>query len=236
MPSIYLAAIITSILAVIIIGTIISRILKKSFFFLLPLSIFFLPASYIAFTFIRVPINKLIISYFKIPQDVISWPLWYSLLALLYAPVIEELVKLFPLVLPWFRRRVSTRNKVPLGMIIGLGFGVGELWLVAFWLSKTTAAYHWYQFWGYMLERLISCFSHGVFTVVALRGLGNKFIKYIIYAIGLHALSNLPIVMSQLRIIKLSQMVFQNIMSLYLLIFTVGLVFILVSLVKEDAI
>jgi len=121
-------------------------------------------------------------------------------------------------------------------MIIGLGFGVGELWLVAFWLSKTASGYHWYQFWGYMLERLISCFSHGVFTAVALRGLGNKFIKYIIYAIGLHALSNLPIVMSQLGIIKLSPIAFQNIMLLYLLIFIVGLIFILAKLLKEDTI
>lgn len=237
MPSIYLAAIIATMLAVIIIGTIVLKILKKNLFLLLPFSIFFLPMSYITFTFIRVPIVKFVINCFKIPQTVTAWPLWYVALVLLYAPVTEELIKLLPLFLSWIRKKISFNNRIAIGLMIGLGFGIGELWLVASWFSRNVyiAGYHWYQLWGYILERLISCFSHGVFTTVALKGLGNKFTKYIIYAIGLHALSNLPIVMSRLGVIKLSTIVFQNISLLYLLLFLIFLIFILSRLIKNDS-
>lgn len=237
MLSIYLTAIITTMLAALTIGTIVLKILKKNLFLFLPFTIFFLPMSYITFTFIRVPIDKFVINYFKIPQAVMTWPLWYVTLVFLYAPVTEELIKLAPLLLPLIRKKISFNNRIAIGMMIGLGFGIGELWLVASWFSQNVymAEYHWYQLWGYILERLISCFSHGVFTAVALKGIGNKLTKYIIYAIGLHALSNLPIVMSRLGIIKLSTVIFQNISLLYLLLFLFFLIFVLVRLIQSNS-
>lgn len=229
MSSIYLAAIIASILAITIIGVIILKVLKKKFLPLALFSIFYLPASYIAFTFIRVPLDKFIIKLFNISGSPNAWPTWYVLILLLYAPIIEELIKILPLGLPWIRKKVTFNNRIAVGMLVGLGFGIGELWFIAFQLYPfiPRSGYHWYQLWGFILERLISCFSHGVFTIVALQTLFKRSTKYIFYAIGLHIISNFPVLLFRLGIIRLDGAIFQYLMALYLSLFTVVLILIL---------
>jgi len=235
MPSIYIVASITTVLSIFILGFSIIRKSKKDFIHLLYLGLISLPGSYIAFNFVRIPIDSVVRQVFNISPFLKSLPLWYYFIVLSYAPITEELMKLAPLAIPFFRENITKDNRIAAGMIIGLGFGIGEMWLIAIWLSRDASiiSYHWYQLGGYIFERIVSCFSHGVFTVVAIRGLGNKFIKYIIYAVGLHTLSNLPIVLFNAGFIRLDKITFQNVMSIYLLVFVLGLGFILCKVIKK---
>lgn len=235
MHSIYIAALITTIFSIFIAGIIALKISKRKLRYLLNLGLISLPGSYIAFNFVRTPIDNVVRLVFNISPLLKSLPLWYYFIVLSYAPIIEELMKLTPLTIPFFRKNITKDNRIAAGMIIGLGFGIGEMWLIAIWLSRDASiiSYHWYQLGGYIFERIVSCFSHGVFTVVAIRGLGNKFIKYIIYAMGLHTLSNLPIILFNAGFIRLDKITFQNVMSIYLLVFVLGLGFILGKVIKK---
>jgi uncharacterized membrane protein YhfC len=235
MSSVYIAALIATMISVFILVIIIIRISKKDFRRLLCFGLVSLPASYIAFAFVRTPLDNLIRQLFNLFLR--RLPLWYYFIVLLYAPITEELMKLLPLVIPIFRRNIRKDNRIAIGMTIGLGFGIGEMWLVASWFARdvSISGYHWYQLYGYIFERVLSVFSQGVFTVVAIRGLGNKFIKYMLYAMGLHALSNFPIILFHMGFIRVNKIIFQNIMTLYLVVFVAGLGFILVRALKKDA-
>ncbi len=235
MHSIYIAALITTIFSIFIAGIISLKISKRELRYLLSLGLISLPESYIAFNFIRTPIDNLIKQFFNISPFLRQPPFWYFLIQLLNTPITEELMKLTSLVIPFFRRNITKDNRIAAGMILGLGFGIGEMWLIATWFSRDTSIlnYHWYQLGGYIFERILSCFSHGVFTVIAIRGLGNKFIKYIIYAMGLHALSNLPIILFSAGFIRLDKIIFQHLMSIYLLVFMLGLGLILGKVIKK---
>jgi hypothetical protein len=55
----------------------------------------------------------------------------YRFARVFYAPVTEELAKLWPLLLLSFRQRINTGSMTRAGVALGLGFGVGEMWMVA---------------------------------------------------------------------------------------------------------
>lgn len=236
MYSIYITALITTIFTIFIAGIVALKISKRELGYLLILGLVSLPGSYIAFNFVRIPIDNVVRQVFNISPLLRSLPLWYYFIVLSYAPITEELMKLAPLAIPFFRKNITKDNSIAAGMIIGLGFGIGEMWLIATWLSRDVSIinYHWYQLGGYIFERIVSCFNHGVFTVVAIKGLGNKFIKYTLYAMGLHTLSNLPIILFNAGLLRLDKATFQNLMSVYLLLFIIGLGLILGKIIKNN--
>ncbi len=151
----------------------------------------------------QLPMALLVFYGLRLPLD--NW-LWETLgtgselhhfLRNLFAPVLEETAKLWPLLLVSFRRRINGNNAVFTGLALGLGFGVSEVWLIAELLSGKPfiASLHWYQLNGYIGERFLVCVHHGAMTATALwwwhrRGsLGWG----ILAAMGLHLLGNAPL-------------------------------------------
>jgi len=107
---------------------------------------------------------------------------------ILYAPVTEESAKLTLMLFPWIRRRNDGKSAIQIGMAIGLGFGVGEMWQAAYWLSKDPdiASTPWYLLGGFMIERLLVCFNHVALTTAALRRIRQAPVRSVLFAVGLH--------------------------------------------------
>jgi uncharacterized membrane protein YhfC len=130
------------------------------------------------------------------PQLTVATPLWFLLFALLLAPVTEEAIKAAPLLAPKLRRFVSGRSgALWTGMALGVGFGIGEAAFLAYGisLSPAYAGLPWYAFTGFLQERFIVCFLHGVMTAVVVTGLlwgARGLVLGYLAAVGLHALLN----------------------------------------------
>ncbi len=137
-------------------------------------------------------------------------PLWFLLFLWLVPPVTEEAIKLAPLLVPWARRGLTGRSgALWTGMALGIGFGLGEAAWIAYGIARSPAyaGYPWYAFTGYLSERLIVCFCHGVMTAVAVEGLRagrwRAFGGYLA-AVGLHALLNAGAMLGQLGVISMT--------------------------------
>jgi RsiW-degrading membrane proteinase PrsW (M82 family) len=177
--------------------------------------------SYLAFHYIRIPLDNLIKYYANIAS------IWYCFVTFLYAPVIEEIVKILPiLVFPVYKNNITKKNIVLYGSVIGLGFGIGEMFLISSFVAKDIGfiGYKWYHFYGYIYERIISCFCHQIFTIVALSGIEKGNIKYLFYAMVLHAISNIPAFLYQGGFINANSNFIQYCLLCYPLIFVVAIV------------
>lgn len=144
------------------------------------------------------------------PQLSTATPLWFLLFALLLAPVTEEAIKVAPLLAPQLRRLVSgSAGALWTGMALGVGFGIGEAVFLAYsiWLSPAYAGLPWYAFTGFLQERIITCFLHGVMTAVLvtglLRGAKGLLLGYLA-AVGLHALLNTSALLYQIGAIGIA--------------------------------
>jgi hypothetical protein len=149
----------------------------------------------------------------------------------------EELAKLWPLLLPWFRRRLSKENAPRLGLAIGLGFGVGEVWLVASLLAPDPkfAGVPWYLFGtlnGYMTERFMVCIHHGAFTAAALRVIRWTPGRGILYAMGLHFLGNLPLALAGWNFGGLGERAWAVIVPVWLVLFFFAMIALLIRFFK----
>jgi uncharacterized membrane protein YhfC len=141
------------------------------------------------------------------PHMGLETPLWFMIYLFMLAPVFEEAIKLLPLPLPFVRRLlVSPLAALWAGMALGIGFGLGEAAYLAYGIAQAPqyANLPWYLFTGYLGERLLVCFVHGVMTAVLVTGLqrGKAWgaLGYLA-AVGLHALLNLGAALFQLGLI-----------------------------------
>jgi hypothetical protein len=120
----------------------------------------------------------------------------------LYAPLTEEPAKLLPLLLlPWLARRTTGANAVRVGVALGLGFGIGEIALVANLIQATpgVATARWPSLMSFISERYMVCLVHGAFTATALtvwRHQPNSLARGLAAAMLLHLLANLPVVLA----------------------------------------
>ena len=121
MHGIYVAAILTTALALGIFGTLIwrlklpanGRLLFLAFLIALPLQ----PA---AFYFVRVPLDHWLTGLVGSKSMTLQW------LVTFYAPLTEELAKLVPLLIPAIRRDIRPENFGRYALAIGLAFAIGE--------------------------------------------------------------------------------------------------------------
>ncbi|HSV63159.1 MAG TPA: hypothetical protein VLH83_07410 [Chthoniobacterales bacterium] len=190
MPGIYIAAILTTAIALAIFGTIVRklklpanpRLLLLAFLIVLPLE----PAS---FYFVRVPLDHLLTSLLGRDSAILHW------LVTFYAPLTEEPAKLVPLLVPAIRRDISRVNFGRYALAIGLGFAIGEMWFIAEIIARNPkfAETPFYFFGGYLSERLMVCLLHSAFVGVALACLRNRFVLGVAGAMALHWLGNFPI-------------------------------------------
>jgi hypothetical protein len=154
-----------------------------------------LPVSMAMFYLVRLPLDRAVVHPLLGDGTVYWWG------RLLYAPLTEEPGKLWPLLIPWIARAVTAENATRVAMALGLGFGVGEIALIADFVlaSPDMAALPWHQFGGFVSERFLVCLIHGLFTAMALLGWKRwraGFAGGLALGMLLHLLGNLPILLA----------------------------------------
>lgn len=90
----------------------------------------------------------------------------YMLVKLWYAPITEELAKLWPLLLPVVNRWVDHDRAPRAAYALGLGFGVGEVAFLAVLLGAdpSSADTPWYHYTGFVTERVLATPCHALFV------------------------------------------------------------------------
>lgn len=145
-----------------------------------------------AFYALRLPLHGLLTDLLGTGQPL-------AIVSLLYAPVTEELAKLFVLLIPLVRRYLSPPSAVALSLAIGLGFGIGEIWFLATRLMDVPAfaAQPFWMFGGFLTERFVVCFLHGAMMIFALAWLAERgilwFVLGVLVAMTIHFAINFPI-------------------------------------------
>jgi hypothetical protein len=157
----------------------------------------------------------------------------YKLITTSYAPLVSEPIKLLPLLLPFVYHRINKDNFVSFGMALGVGFGIGEIWLNAFRSSQIPNDSFLpigYVLLGYISEWLMISLLHGAFTSFALwrlrRGLGWGLGA----AMGLHLLTQLPRNLFNMNIKGVNHQFLQFYMPFHLIFFFILMILLLIYL------
>ena len=167
-----------------------------------------LPLSPVVNQFIKTPLIAFLAAATGTPLKLgLDVPIWFILLIWMNAPLFEEAIKLFPMLLPASRNFLKEAPQALwAGLALGMGFGLGEAAYLASGIaqSPTYNQLPWYLFTGFALERLVVTFGHGLLTALAVLGLhygrGRALIGYLT-AVGLHALINLGSILSALKLL-----------------------------------
>jgi hypothetical protein len=116
----------------------------------------------------------------------------------LYAPLTEEPAKLWPAFLPFFARRIDRAAIAWYGLALGTGFAIGEAWFIGDMIARSGrfAELPWWQFGGYISERILVAPFHAAMVATTLRGWRcwrGGILAGLLVAILMHLLGNLPI-------------------------------------------
>ncbi len=194
MMGILVAAVLaTAIAAAIVLPALCWRRLPSERRFLLVIVLVNLPLNALAFHGVRMPVEH------WLSDALAAWPGLLTAIRLCYAPLTEEPAKLLVFCIPWVWRQVQRSNLPQVALAVGLGFGVGEAWMIAHLLSSKPeiAALPWYGLLGFVFERVVVCFIHAAFTSVALLGLVRRRFGIALVMIGAamlwHFLVNFPL-------------------------------------------
>jgi hypothetical protein len=153
-----------------------------------------LPLQPLAFYALRLPIDGFLRTTFGMAG-------WVTIVSLFYAPLFEEPAKWLTAALPRVRRGIRS-DPIRLALAVGIGFGIGEIWFLAQALvrSPNYPDLPFWQFSGFVLERLAVCFLHGAFVVPPFYALarGHSFLLGGLCGMTLHFLLNFPIYLAQI--------------------------------------
>ncbi|MGD8717749.1 MAG: hypothetical protein PVH29_02905 [Candidatus Zixiibacteriota bacterium] len=231
MPGIYIAAAITTVFAVgVVAGVFLARRPRKEWRFLALAGVLTAPLSPLAFHLVRLPFDKILQGWLE------AAPGFYHFLTTFYAPLTEEPAKLWPLLIPAFARRVNRGNAVWVAVALGLGFGVGEIWMLAerIAIHPDYADLPFYLFTGFLGERTLVCIMHGAFTAAALVLLRRRFFVGVLAAMGLHYVGNFPIYLGQLDPLGFGKTAWQVILSIWVLIYFFAMLALLARLAHGE--
>lgn len=212
MQGIYVAAVITTGLSVAIIGSMIFwKRPRAERVFLATVILLEVPMCALAFYFVRLPLDGWLRTLLGLHSGI------YKFLTTLYVPITEEAAKLWFLLLPPLFKKVNSKNIIRTSMAVGLGFGIGEMWLIAVRLANSPqiGSLPWYSLGGYINERFMVCIMHGVFTAMALRQLRRVFFMGIAGAAFLHFLGNFPIYLAGINFAGIGRPAWQIILGLW---------------------
>jgi RsiW-degrading membrane proteinase PrsW (M82 family) len=218
---ILIAAIITTVIAIVVIGLLIRKLAQTAPRWVLILAFLSaLPAQPVAFYFIRLPLHELLMQW-------IGPGMLLTAISLFYAPLIEEPAKWFSLVLPSLRRKLKPDNAVAIALAVGLGFGVGELWFIAERLARSPHLLNlpFYYFNGFLTERLMVCFLHGAMIALVFKRFaeGRSVWPAALLGIALHFFLNFPIYFSQINLFGLGPNVWGLVLVIYVALFTLAM-------------
>lgn len=190
MHGIYLTATLTTGIAAAIFGPLIHKLKMPANIRLVWLAAAVaLPLQPLAFYFVRIPLDHWLAAQLGSTSTTYQW------LISLYAPLTEEPAKLVPLLIPAIRHDIRAGNFVRYALAIGVGFAIGEMWFIADRIAHVPvfAEVPFYQFGGYVGERLMVCLFHSAFVSVALWQLRRRFVLGFAGAAALHWLCNFPL-------------------------------------------
>lgn len=215
---IYIAAIITSLMSLTVIGGLtFMRTPKEERSTLSLLLLLMLPMNAIAYYIVRIPFDGWLFSIMGKENEI------YHFIKTLYAPITEEPAKLWPLLIPIFYRRLKDMPIHRVALVIGLGFGVGEAWTVASLLAKSPeiAKYPWYMLGGYISERMMVCIMHAGFTASALVLITKrkKISLGLLACMLLHFMGNFPIFMAKKSFFDLKPETWQVILQVWVTLY-----------------
>ena len=245
MPQLYIAAAVTSLIAICMFGALIRQLTAQEHRWkLLCLGCLGLFLSPLAYFLVRLPLISIIepalLGVTEENPNGDASSVMRDGVRLLYAPLTEEPCKLLPwilLVMLGVLQKPTRELVVPLAITIGVTFAVGEFWMVAYLIATkpdpALAQLPWYAFGGYISERLMTCFSHTLFvlpTIWLYRR--NRLLAAFGLAIGmtLHYLGNAPIVLMRQQAFGLSTATWSVIVQVWLLLFVMATLLALVSL------
>jgi hypothetical protein len=216
----YIAAIITTVLSLALIGGFVGwRSPRNEWGLLALLLVLELPMSPLAYYGVRVPLDHAV--WPRMP-DVAT----HGFVKTFYAPVTEEPAKLWPLLIPFVGRRLSRENAVRVAMALGLGFGIGEIWFIAEILHREQpdiAALPFWQLGGFINERFMVCAIHGAFTAVAIRGRWFG----VPAAMALHFFGNFPIYLKAINAFGWGEKVWTPIVGMWVVAYFLAMLVVL---------
>src|SRR6185437_15589800 len=126
MPGIYITAILTTVFAAGIFGTLIHKLRMPAKERLVWLAAAIaLPLQPLAFYYVRVPLDHWLAAHLGSKSIAYTW------LVTFYAPLTEEPAKLLVLLIPAIRRDIRAENFIRYALAIGVGFAIGEMWFLA---------------------------------------------------------------------------------------------------------
>jgi uncharacterized membrane protein YhfC len=205
MPQIYIMAVITLVTSLVLWGGLIYLLTghQKRYFWLLLLG---LPLSAIANFFLKRPAIIFVGQVFHVQPGLgLASPAWFLAFMVLITPLVEEPIKVLPLLLRRVWNMVTSQTTALwVGFALGISYGLGEAALIAYGVGQNGAyaSLPWYVFTGFLNERIMACFAHGVFTAVLLTGMqrrGRSLVYGLVGAMGLHLFLNMPAVMYQFK-------------------------------------
>jgi hypothetical protein len=188
MHGLVILAIMATLISATVIAVVLRRVERSAILSLSLVAIVLAILHPLVFTWIRLPFDGVLRGWVDGPV--------YHALCVLYAPLTEEPAKLWVLLLP-LMARVARTHPTTVAVVIGFGFGTGELWLIASRLSSHTelAGIPWYQLMPFLGERLLACVIHAGLASAAMMmwSRGHGLLVAIGCAMVLHLLVNLPI-------------------------------------------
>jgi uncharacterized membrane protein YhfC len=205
MQQIYIMAVITLVVSLVLWGGLIYLFTghQKRYFWLLVLG---LPLSAIANLVLKRPAIIIVGQTFNVQPGLgLESPAWFLAFMVLVTPLVEEPIKVLPLLLRQTRKMVTSRTSAFwIGFVLGVSFGLGEVAFIAYGVAQSDdyASLPWYAFTGFLNERMMACFAHGVFTAVLLTVIhrGGRSVWYgFLAAVGLHLFLNAPAVLYQFQ-------------------------------------
>jgi len=213
---IYIAALIATATSALLWGGLAYWFSKRKWMYL-ALMLITLPFSAIVNLWIKKPVYEFLLSSLDISELSMTSPVWFLVFVLFLSPVTEEAVKLSPLLAKQVRRMIDRSSALWTGMGLGMGFGIGEIWYLAWGFSMVPglAGYPFYYFGGFIWERVTVVFIHGVMTAVAVTAFtkrGKGLLTGYIGAVFLHAFTNIGAMLYQTRLWD------ETLASLYLLL------------------
>jgi hypothetical protein len=140
------------------------------------------------------------------------------LLLLLVAPFTEEAIKLAGLPLIFYspfntphdaevEPKLGWKQLRTAGAMSGIGFGVGEIWAIAWliFLTPELGAYPWFFYQPFIIERAETVFIHGFMCLIAFWGYPRWLPISYLLAVVIHASVNAPIILLDLSLITAVQ-------------------------------
>lgn len=169
-----------------------------------------------------------------------GWSVARDLIRLAYAPLTEEPAKLAP----WLALLAAgaplwpaRKMLAPVALAAGLGFAIGEMWLVAGLVAEANdpklARLPWYAFGGFLGERLLTCIAHSLFALPTIALARRRWqLGFAGLALGmlLHALANAPILLMNRSVFGWKTEVWSVLVQLWVIAFFIaGLVALIVA-------